>query len=421
MDKQLRYEERPDLGAYVHPHAVHGLPIYNWFVYPHSFAPMLVWELLERFNIVGSESRIYDPFVGAGTTILAAQERGISAVGLDLLPISVMLTTAKVTPYHIAELQSDYECLQWLLEQPDQTKVNENDPLFVMAQAPKSIIARAFTKQTLREIVALKTAITCAATNENHMIFFIVALLAVLEECSFTLKAGGWLKIQDTPVNVKPITKVFIQRVASMLSDISNKDRSSMSGEWQVKVGDARLPHHDIGMFDAIITSPPYPNRHDYSRVLCLELLVGCLNEYSEIATLRHTLLRSHVEGRPPNYELPAYEPPVTLETILQTIEKNGAENRLLRMLRGYFEDMSAVLHSLRQSVTSGGYIAFVVGNVRFTGIHVPVDDILGEIGQSVGLNWETTLIARRRNNSAQQMRDFGRDPARESIVIWRT
>ena len=30
--------------------------------------------------------------------------------------------------------------------------------------------------------------------------------------------------------------------------------------------------------YDAIFTSPPYPNRHDYTRIYELELLVGFIN-----------------------------------------------------------------------------------------------------------------------------------------------
>lgn len=89
-------------------------------------------------------------------------------------------------------------------------------------------------------------------------------------------------------------------------------------------------------------------------------------------------------------------------------------------MLCGYFEDMNAVLHSARDLLARNGHMALVVGNVRHAGVMIPVDEILLEIGASLGYEPQKSWVARLRGNSAQQMGRFGREPARESIVILR-
>ena len=83
-DQTQKYEECPQLGSLVTAKKAKLKPIYNWFVYPHSFAPELVWFLFERLKIQPHQ-RVFDPFVGAGTTILAAKDRQVSGIGLDLL------------------------------------------------------------------------------------------------------------------------------------------------------------------------------------------------------------------------------------------------------------------------------------------------------------------------------------------------
>ena len=44
----------------------------------------------------------------------------------------------------------------------------------------------------------------------------------------------------------------------------------------------------------------------------------------------------------------------------------------------------------------------FVLGNVRFAGISIPVDEIMAELGEQIGLTWLKTVVARLRGNSAQ-------------------
>ena len=70
--------------------------------------------------------------------------------------------------------------------------------------------------------------------------------------------------------------------------------------------------------------------------------------------------------------------------------------------------------------IRPGGSLAFVIGNVRHAGIHIPADELLGEIGERAALQWQDTWVIRMRGNSAQQMGRFGRLPSRESVVFFR-
>lgn len=418
-------QERADLARYVTPFEAKTQSIYNWFVYPHSFSPALVKDLIRYFKLKETD-RIFDPFVGAGTTLLAAKEQNISATGLDLLPVSAALSRAKITNYDLDLLKENIKTLKRLLCRPANNgliRIARNDPLWEMVNAPKSIIARAFDEATLNNITLIKAAAERAASNSDSHNFFRVALLAILESFSSTMKAGGWLKIIERPESDEEqggIVAAFLARVDKMLEEVVMFQAVPRRGEWDVKIGDARHHHPELGQFKAIISSPPYLNRHDYTRVLSLELLVGCLQTYNDITELRYDLLRSHVEAKT-KFQPLGYQKPTRLVEILNELERRKAEKRVLYIVDGYFEDMFSVLRSARLSLKDDGYIAFVLGNVRFSGLAIPVDEIIAEIGESVGLRWETNLIARRRNNSAQQMKKFGRDPSRESIIIWRT
>ena len=87
-------------------------------------------------------------------------------------------------------------------------------------------------------------------------------------------------------------------------------------------------------------------------------------------------------------------------------------------MLNGYFQDLLYTMTSLKAKLKKGAKLAFVVGNVRYKGEMVYVDDLLAYLAQKAGYKWVKTWIVRYRGNSAQKMGNYGREAARESVVI---
>jgi DNA modification methylase len=73
-----------------------------------------------------------------------------------------------------------------------------------------------------------------------------------------------------------------------------------------VFLDDARRLRYVRGHFDLVITSPPYPNRHDYSRIFHIELLSLGLND-EQIRQIRHHSLRSNIEAKSPQLPTDGY------------------------------------------------------------------------------------------------------------------
>ena len=88
-------------------------------------------------------------------------------------------------------------------------------------------------------------------------------------------------------------------------------------------------------------------------------------------------------------------------------------------MLRGYFLDLYLSLCELKRVTRVGARIAMVVGNVRYGGKAIMVDELTAEVGEQAGLACSEIRVVRWRGNSAQQMGRFGRSASRESIVIF--
>ena len=185
--------------------------------------------------------------------------------------------------------------------------------------------------------------------------------------------------------------------------------------------GDARemcLPRKYVGNVSAVITSPPYLNRYDYSRTYALELCLLTVKSHKDMVNVRHSLLRSHVESR--EHEGKGINLPALEETLREVRAKPLNNERLPIMIEGYFEDMNLVVRNISAYLKPGGRVALVVANAQFNGESVPTDLMLCELAEDYGLATESIWITRYKGNSSQQMAIYGRRPVRETIVFWR-
>lgn len=386
-----------------------NLPVYNWFKYKEGFSRELVVRLFREFGLQKGDV-VFDPFAGCGTTLLAAREFGLYGIGADILPTSVFVAKSKLT--HWRDLNLLMRCSQEILALP----FREAKTTF-----PKDvrIINLAFTQQTQRELLFFKEAIEEYKPPARD--FLLIGLLSILEEVSNTSKDGQFLRLVER--RIPPVREALRAMLAKMVSDLSERQMFGprLSGRTYLKQSDARemcLPKRYEGSVAAIITSPPYLNRYDYSRTYALELCLLTAKSHRDMVNIRHSLLRSHVESREQagkQVNLPA------LNEVLREIRAKPLNNeRLPVMIQGYFEDMNLVIRNMAAYLRPGGRVALVVANAQFAGENVPTDLMLCELAARFGLTTESIWITRYKGNSSQQMAIYGRRPVRETIVFWR-
>ena len=137
--------------------------------------------------------------------------------------------------------------------------------------------------------------------------------------------------------------------------------------------------------------------------------------DWKRLRELRYQSFHSHAEAHPQRLSADDYEPPDGLEESIRDIQ----DKRIRRMLRGYFLDMYLCLRELSRVCCGGANVAVVVGNARFSGRVIRVDEYTAELGERVGLICREIRAVRWRGNSAQQMGRYGRVASRESVVLF--
>jgi hypothetical protein len=401
-------ENRRDWRWWVTPKPLARKPIHCWYIFPHSFTSELVHALIDEWCLTPND-HILDPFVGAGTTLLAAREKGIPAAGFDLSPLAVLATNVKVADHDISRLKNLWSRLCRRIDLARWNGAAKNYPDLVREALPGKLLG-AFD--------ALDRAIGSLDATEKDRDFFRLALLATIPKYSRAVAEGGWLKWVDRRNGVSTLPTVFADHVGLMLDDLGATKIPSGSS-WCAAQADARSLPDARGTYSAVITSPPYPNRHDYTRVFGIELMFGFL-DWEQTRQLRYQSFHSHPEARPSRPNANGYVQPRRLARAVAQIRRKEKDPRVSKMIEGYFLDLYLVLREVRRVGKRKARVAFVVGNAQYRGVPIAVDELTAEVGEQAGLKCEKLLVARYRGNSAQQMGRYGRNPSRETVVVFK-
>jgi hypothetical protein len=161
----------------------------------------------------------------------------------------------------------------------------------------------------------------------------------------------------------------------------------SMSAEFSVDLANQNVANLDweAGSLDAIVTSPPYPNRTDYIRhyLPAAELLLG--GDHDTERTLREVQI-----GTPLIREAHANTPlPATVETIIERVRTHrsyASERYYAKGFRYYFDDMARSLAQCTRWLSPNGTVILVVQDTYYKEILISVADLLGDIATASGL-----------------------------------
>ena len=406
--------ENLNLGRLVSYVANKKVPFLRLYRYKEAFSTALVDHFLDRFGAT-TDDRVFDPFSGLGTTLFTAMMRGIPSVGIDRLPVAAFAssTLPKFLYLEPGQLLEAFTCLK--------ARLSEYTPAHVAADVP--IMGVAFDEETLLRLRQWKSAIDsldCDLRDPLRLLFF-----GILENTSYTSKDGQFLRLLRNKIPAWPDNALH-QKVVEAEEDIR------LAGYRGVprKPDNGIVPHVELadtrnldwscylGCPTIAITSPPYVNRYDYTRSYCLELCFHFVQDFTELRSLRHSILRSHIESRTTLEDYPNH--PVIAEVLWALNRKDLNNARIPQMIMGYFIDMEKAIGEWSRVMAHGAHVALVVDNVRFEGEMIPVDLVLSELAERQGFQIEEILVARYKGNSSQQMGKYGRVPVRESIVVWR-
>jgi len=293
-------------------------PVYNWYYYKEGFS----WKLIDKCIQIKKPEIIADPFVGSGTTILRAKELGIQSYGSDISPFAVFLSYTKTRNWNI-----DYE-------EPEL-----NDEIEIPFELFP--LNRAFSTENYKILKKLRYWVE----KKTHL--HLLALIKSAMECSYIKKDGGVLKI------VKRKTPNLLDRFKHNFRKMINE--KIIGPEPIVEMKSIKDFNKKA---DMIITSPPYLNNIDYTKVYGVELAILTLNRSA--ANVRGEMLNSFIKSKAEYYgEIPIVE--------------------------AYFEDIKQSLQIIYDNLYEKGLLFFNISNSIINNQIIEADIKSMEIMRNIG------------------------------------
>lgn len=343
-----------------------------------AFSLDFAGSLLSKFAAHG-QTDIFDPFGGMGTVGEAARS----------LPLHVTLND--ISPF--ASLSGLFRTSQRdaLFQALDRVKAIEFD---VSSGNEREIFLTA-----IREISASEEPVISWMGSANReerqaelLAVHLLCLIRIETHRSYRGSNPTWTKKahceEISLAHLDDARSLVLGRAASYVSSLPE---THLDFKINHSCGDVSDPQLVSEQFDAILTSPPYPNRTDYIRhyLPATELLIG-----GDDAAERR--LREDQIGTPlirkeiPNPRLP--------ESVLEIISKIGSHESYasasyyVKGYQFYFADLDQTLQNFHRWLRNDGIAAIVVQDAYYKELRIPVADLLIDMAAIVGFKLEERL-----------------------------
>ena len=365
------------------------LPVHRWFRYSAGFSADWVEQVLSQF----SESRtvrVFDPFAGSATTLLAAESQGVESWGIDSHPFVSRVARAKLA------WRSDPQAYQVLVKRVRALAKS----LQPEAAGYPPLIYKCYDEATLADLDVLRQALNLASDGSAAYELVWLTLVAILRKTS-TAGTAQWQYILPKKQKRSPLDAFSaFDECSRMFHRDMLRGQQAVGRRAVFSETDARdcagIPD---GYANLVVTSPPYPNNYDYADATRLEMsFMKEIRGWGDLQeSVRRHLIRScsqHVPEKAINLEevLAGEElGPIRGELTdvcqqLSEIRKTkGGKKTYHLMIACYFRDLALVWRSLRRVCENGATVCFVIGDSAPYGIYVPVIPWLGALALSAG------------------------------------
>jgi hypothetical protein len=343
------------------------LPVHRWVRFSAGFSGAWAQHLIQNARSNG-DMRVLDPFAGSGTTLIAAEDAGVPAFGVEAHPFIYRIARAKLA--RRSPIGAFREMRRAIIANAARGKPE-------IARYPK-LIRACYTDETLGELDCLRAAIEAADDGSGAAKLAWLTLVGILRRCSH-VGTAQWQYVLPKKSKKSPARPFlsFEELSLAILTDMAaSSDLCSPSAK--LLPGDARdcagIPDKFATL---VITSPPYPNNYDYADATRLEMsFFQEVKGWGDLqAKVRRHLVRSctqHVPERAVKLDQVLSDPFVApigseltavCEALAKVRRSKGGKKTYHLMVSCYFCDLARVWRALRRVCDSPSEVCFVVGD----------------------------------------------------------
>lgn len=403
--------------------------IHDWYRFVYAYSDRIITGLVDEFGIT-EDDLIVDPFNGTGTTTLAAKKLGIDSIGTDTSPASVLSARCKTNwdvdleefrrrrsnlidtlrPIFKEISSQDNATLDSFGDSGDAEE--EVDLSKYDFEMPKKTPKGWLSEKPLKKMKVMRYHIEELPDDEVTDLLKL-AMIAILPEDVGNLRFGPEATRDRKQEGDKDVLRFFENKLDDIEEDLAAVQKAVEAGE--IEPGDAEILRADAreladtlrdesellntekhdGEVDYLITSPPYPAEHDYTRNQRLELIwLGAADDNKDLQKIKKSNIRSHTkniyvaddEGEQVNIRENEQVDAIMneMERIIEEEDiSHGFGKYYPRVIEEYFAGMQHHFEQVYDLLTPGGKAAYVVGDSgSYWQVQVETADILAELAE---------------------------------------
>ena len=367
-------------------------PIHNWYRFTAGFSYKFVDEIIDDSH--GLIDSIYEPFAGCGTTLVAAQKKGIHAVGNESQQLMCDVINAKLN----WDIDSD-TCLMYV------NKIGSYVKECVGNGIPEShpLLASLYDAKTLDVLYLIRDSIRMIKESK-YRLFLELALSQTLHKVALHPIAVPYIVRSKNLMHSGHCWERFTSIVMQMLEDLDtlvSRVRTAV-----VNHADSRLYNESIetDSCDLCITSPPYLNNLDYGEVSKVHThFFEITKDWHDITekVRKHLVTGATTHYRDRDFDIDKfhitefakanvhlmYELDARFNVLANICKERKGKKSFHILMMHYFEDMYYVLKEMRRVLRSGSKAYLILGDSAPYGVYTPTTQFLGEVALSVGFN----------------------------------
>lgn len=337
--------------------------------YKAKFFPRLARSMLNICTQMTGldDCMVIDNFVGSGTTLLEASTLGFPSIGLDIDPLSVLISKAKLDVLHLDPGQLEKASEQILEKLFSYSKINH----------PESALTfkfPAWLDKNRKMTAALKAELLCEITiaqASSHcptpasQLFQVLLSDAITRRVRMRFLGTGVGRFSLT-LSKSSVPQIFAKSVSKISKVVAaaawlQETLHINPAPAQVFNEDARnFPNH-LGKFDVLLTSPPYlpasSGRESYTMARVLPLLALDLVQAGDLDQLTGDAIGSMKNGNTNLKELTVKE-----RTLVDWLQNDALRSIKAEPTARYFLDMRRSLQQMRLFMKPGAILALVSG-----------------------------------------------------------
>lgn len=392
--------------------------------YVGRFPSHLIRALINSFGAT-SEDIVLDPFCGSGTTLVEARMLGVKTKGIEISPLSAMMSRVK------SQFPEEGLPVVDLLLELDEFYADRWDAFLgtksiedfnydeILNRSGNSVnrfsnIERWFSKDALLGTsIMVEFILTKTGYIKDFLTIALSSKMRSIGNVDVDVVRAEYRKIPRENVDVLKLIKGQIRKMSAGITATVDACKSTLGPASDVEIIENSVLTTEIerGSISHIITSPPYG-------VESLSYLRTHLLSFRALESILGVDPYNFGEGIIGSEYLDDEIPDVnkfivknistTYESyfnkLLSVADKRLDQKRIIMMMK-FFEDMYGVIERFSVWLKKNGKVAFIIGNKKIGDSIIPTDKIINEIFDSFGFELKDSIAHKlKTNNSNSQV-----------------